>query len=59
VLRAHGINSRGCFGAWKYEVSNQDHSFVEGAEAVEHVLSGNAERTYYGEMSSDLHGKSR
>jgi protoporphyrinogen oxidase len=57
VLRDHGIYSRGRFGAWKYEVSNQDHSFVQGAEAVEHVLTGAAERTYHGEMSSDLAAK--
>lgn len=47
VLRAyerHGIYSRGRFGAWKYEVSNQDHSFAQGYECVERCLnSGGAE----------------
>ena len=51
VLRAEGIFSRGRFGAWKYEVSNQDHSFMQGVEAVDHVLAGVDEHTYYGDMS--------
>ncbi len=53
-LRAAGIFSRGRFGAWKYEVSNQDHSFMQGVEAVEAILSGSAERTFNGDMTSDL-----
>jgi hypothetical protein len=51
ALRADGIFSRGRFGAWKYEVSNQDHSFMQGVEAVDHVLAGADEHTYYGDMS--------
>lgn len=43
ILRAFeraGVFSRGRFGAWKYEVSNQDHSFAQGYECVERCLSG-------------------
>lgn len=54
VLHARNIYSRGRFGAWKYEVSNQDHSLMQGVEAVERILSGASERTFNGDMSSDL-----
>ena len=37
-LERRRIFSRGRFGAWKYEVSNQDHSFMQGVEAVNRVL---------------------
>jgi protoporphyrinogen oxidase len=46
-LRRLGIWSRGRFGGWKYEVSNQDHSLMQGVEAVDHVLTGAQEMTYY------------
>ncbi|HWW84252.1 MAG TPA: FAD-dependent oxidoreductase [Vicinamibacterales bacterium] len=38
VLASHRIFSRGRFGAWKYEVSNQDHSFAQGVECVDCLL---------------------
>jgi len=39
------VYSRGRFGLWKYEVSNQDHSFMQGVEIVERLLNGKPEIT--------------
>lgn len=44
-LEARGVYSRGRFGLWKYEVSNQDHSFMQGVEVVERLLNGCPEVT--------------
>jgi protoporphyrinogen oxidase len=41
------ISSRGRFGAWKYEVSNQDHSFMQGVEWVNRVELGIPELTVH------------
>ena len=43
-LEAHDIYSRGRFGLWRYEVSNQDHTFMQGVEVVNHILHGAPER---------------
>lgn len=46
-LAKRGVHSRGRFGAWKYEVSNQDHSLMMGVEVVDHLLLGTTENTLW------------
>lgn len=45
-LEERGIYSRGRFGGWRYEVSNMDHSVMQGVEWAERMALGKAEATY-------------
>ena len=45
ALESQCIYSRGRFGSWKYEVSNQDHSLMLGVEAVDRALLNSEEPT--------------
>ncbi|KAG9202298.1 hypothetical protein G6514_004507 [Epicoccum nigrum] len=45
ALQEKGIYSRGRFGSWRYEVGNQDHSFMLGVEAVDAIVNGAVELT--------------
>jgi hypothetical protein len=45
-LRQRHIWSRGRFGAWRYEIGNMDHSFMQGVEWVDHVLDGTPETVW-------------
>ena len=44
-LESHDIYSRGRFGMWKYEVSNTDHTLMQGVECVNRLLLGEPETT--------------
>ena len=46
ALEAQGVFSRGRFGGWKYEVGNMDHSFMQGVEWAERMVSGAPETVY-------------
>ncbi len=54
-LKQNNIYSRGRFGAWKYEVGNMDHSFMQGVEFVNSVLGYAEEMTlwYPGVVNAD------
>jgi protoporphyrinogen oxidase len=47
-LESRSVFSRGRFGAWKYEVGNMDHSFMQGVEVIERILNGVDELTLNG-----------
>ena len=46
ALDALEVYSRGRFGGWKYEVSNQDHTFMQGVEWADWIASNIPETTY-------------
>ena len=41
------VYSRGRFGGWKYEVANQDHSFMQGVELADRLIEDKPETTYF------------
>jgi len=49
-LESQNVYSRGRFGAWKYEVGNMDHSFMQGVEVIERLFSGGDEPTLNGRV---------
>ncbi|MHC4253035.1 MAG: amine oxidase, partial [Planctomycetota bacterium] len=50
-LESHEVYPRGRFGAWRYEVGNMDHAFMQGVEVVERILEGALEPTLHPEDS--------
>lgn len=53
TLAELGIYSRGRFGAWKYEVSNQDHTFMQGVEWANHAMQGEPELTVFNPQAAN------
>ena len=59
-LAKAGVHSRGRFGAWRYEVSNQDHSFMQGVEWANAALLDVPETTVrFAETANSMWGKTR
>src|SRR3954462_3820919 len=56
-LEQQGIYSRGRFGMWKYEVSNTDHTLMQGVELVNRLLLGEPEQTIGIKYESTLDGR--
>jgi protoporphyrinogen oxidase len=56
-LEQHGIYSRGRFGMWKYEVSNTDHTLMQGVELANRLILGEPEVTIGMKYASTLDGR--
>jgi protoporphyrinogen oxidase len=56
-LEHHGIYSRGRFGMWKYEVSNTDHTLMQGVELVNRWFLGEPETTIGMKYASTADGR--
>jgi len=56
-LEHNDIYSRGRFGMWKYEVSNTDHSLMQGVELVNRLLLGEMETTIGMQYASTADGR--
>lgn len=46
TLEALDIYSRGRFGGWRYEISNQDHAFMQGYEAAGRIACDEPETVF-------------
>ena len=51
ALEAAKVYSRGRFGTWRYEISNQDHAFMQGVEVVRRILFRLPEETFGNSLS--------
>ncbi|MBF0375859.1 MAG: FAD-dependent oxidoreductase [Desulfamplus sp.] len=59
-LQENGILSRGRFGAWRYEVGNMDHSFMQGVEAASQAIYKGEELTlWYPDVVNSPHPLSK
>jgi protoporphyrinogen oxidase len=47
ALEKYDLYSRGRFGAWKYEVSNMDHTFMQGVEVINRLVLSEPEKTVW------------
>lgn len=52
-LESDRVYSRGRFGAWRYDVANQDHSFMQGLEVADRLVYDRQEYTLHGQMGRE------
>lgn len=55
--KKHEIYTRGRFGLWRYEVSNQDHTFMQGFEWADWLVNGKTEITAFRPNEINKQGK--